>query len=140
MHARFGVAIMARRPAAAETAVDDKRKIRCGAYFRRGVLNGFGAGRALVRADIEIGQLAVLRAKAMKDADRFDRTQGDEPIGIRALLTAAQDRAAGRRAASDDEVDQLLTVLAATSAGGWRHQRPLSPVQGGLHDKNAKMM
>src|SRR3546814_2868108 len=62
--AGFGAAVVARRPAAAEAAVDDMAVSACGAdRGDRGFKLG-RAGRAAIGADIELRQFAVEQARS----------------------------------------------------------------------------
>ncbi len=66
VHARFGPAVMAGGPAAAEPAVDDQRAAGGGAgALDRRVERGV-AGRAVVGADVELRQLAVEQARHVR--------------------------------------------------------------------------
>ena len=54
-----------------------------------------------------IGKLAVLRAKALKDADRFDRTQQDECGCEHATAGLARQSAGAKQKRSNTEAETL---------------------------------
>src|SRR3546814_12133709 len=68
--AAFGTAVMARRPAALETAVGDMAVAACRANARDDAFEFGCGGRAAVGADVELRPLAVEQARDMA-ADRM---------------------------------------------------------------------